>query len=207
MATVRQAGSALTMATGGVVVDQNADEQDFSAYFAASYGRVRRTAYLMTGDWHRADDVAQAAFVRLARSWRSVRDRQYLDGFMRTCVFREAIDESRRPWRRESAVHSVPERQDATSVAEDVAERLAVAAVLRRLPPRQRAVLVCRFYEDLDVAQTAEVLGCSQGTVKSQTARGLDALRSAVTGEYPPGRRRSGPHGGERLVGEEMRNG
>lgn len=178
------------------MVDDEADERDFSAYFAQSYARVRRTAYLMTGDWHRADDVAQAAFVRLARSWRSVRDRASLDAYVRTCVFREAIDEKRRPWRREQAVTEVPELAHPESVAEDVAERFAVAAMLRRLPPRQRAVLICRFYEDLDVAQTAAALGCSQGTVKSQTARALDSMRTAVAGD----RRRT-------LIEEETRHG
>lgn len=195
------------------MVDQDADERDFSAYFAGSYERVRRTAYLMTGDWHRADDVAQAAFVRLAKSWRSVRDRTALDAYMRTCVFREAIDESRRPWRREQAVLDVPEREGVESVAEDVAERFAVAAALRTLPPRQRAVLVCRFYEDLDVARTAAALRCSEGTVKSQTARALEALRSIVTGSGPPRRggrwpsRRSSSTDRDTLISEEMRHG
>jgi RNA polymerase sigma-70 factor (sigma-E family) len=162
------------------VTDRDTDESDFSAYFAASYDRVRRVAYLMTGDWHRADDLAQSAFVRLARSWRSVRDRTVLDAYVQTCVFREVVDESRRPWRRERAVTVVPEGEPVGSLADDVTERFAVAAVLSGLPPRQRAVLVCRFYEDLDVAATAALLGCSPGTVKSQTARALDAMRSAL---------------------------
>jgi RNA polymerase sigma-70 factor (sigma-E family) len=162
------------------VTDRSSDESDFSAYFAASYDRVRRVAYLMAGDWHRADDLAQSAFLRLARSWRSVRDRTTLDAYVRTCVFREVIDEARRPWRRERAVTTVPEGESGGSIADDVTERFALAAVLAKLPARQRAVVVCRFYEDLDVAATAAVLGCSPGTVKSQTARALDALRSAL---------------------------
>jgi RNA polymerase sigma-70 factor (sigma-E family) len=160
-------------------------EQDFSAYFAARYDRVRRVAYLLSGDWYRADDLAQSAFVRLARSWHSVRTKATLDAYVRTCLFREAVDESRRPWRRERTVTVVPERSSAAGVAEDVTERVTVAAALQRVPPRQRAVLVCRFYEDLDVAATAELLGCSTGTVKSQTARALDTLRSALADAEP----------------------
>lgn len=163
--------------------NDNPDQQEFSAYYADSYDRVRRIAYLMSGDWHRAEDLAQSAFVRLAKSWHSVRNPKTLDAYIRTCVFREAIDESRRPWRRERSVVNLPDQELAGgSVAEDVTERFAVAAALGKLPPRQRAVLVCRYYEDLDVAQTAAALGCSQGTVKSQTARALDSLRTAMNG-------------------------
>lgn len=158
--------------------DSDEDARDFSVYFADSYDRVRRVAYLMTGDWHRADDLAQSAFVRLAKSWRSVRNKGTLDAYVRTCVFREAVDESRRPWRRERAVVSPPEHEPAPGgVAEEIADRFLMATALRALPPGQRAVVVCRFYEDLDVAQTARLLGCSVGTVKSQTSRALRALR------------------------------
>lgn len=151
------------------------DEHDFTEYFAARYDRVRRVAYLMCGDWHKADDLAQAAFIRLARSWRSVRSHGSLDAYVRTCLIRAAVDESRRPWRRERAVPVLP---DTAAVDDDSSvRRLSVSAALQQVPARQRAVLVCRFFEDLDVADTAATLRCSTGTVKSQTARGLAALR------------------------------
>ncbi|WP_245601964.1 SigE family RNA polymerase sigma factor [Hamadaea tsunoensis] len=161
------------------------DERDFGEYFSARYDRVRRVAYLMCGDWHRADDLAQAAFIRLARSWRSLRSHGALDAFVRTCLLRSAIDESRRPWRREQAVTSIPdehlgERDPARPLDESTARRLTVITALQQVPARQRAVLVCRFFEDLDVAETSEVLRCSAGTVKSQTSRGLDNLRRAL---------------------------
>jgi RNA polymerase sigma-70 factor (sigma-E family) len=165
-------------------VDQR-DERDFAEYFAARQLAVRRTAYLLCGDWHRADDLAQTAFVSLHRHWRKVRDKAALDAYVRRTLVRAVIDESRRPWRRERSMpdtSTVP--ASAVPVSADTGERVATKQALlgglRRVPPRQRAVLVLRFLEGLDVAGVAEVLGCSQGTVKSQTARGLDALRAAL---------------------------
>src|SRR5262249_12591847 len=130
-------------------------------------------------------DLAQTAFVSLHRHWRKVRDKAALDAYVRRTLVRAVIDESRRPWRRERStpdVSMVP--ASAVPVTADTGERVATKQALldglRRVPPRQRAVLVLRFLEGLDVAGVAEALGCSQGTVKSQTARGLDALRAAL---------------------------
>ena len=161
------------------------DEQEFAEYFTARRDAVRRTAFLLCGDWHRADDLAQTAFVALHRRWRKVRDRQALDAYVRRTLVRATIDESRRPWRRERFVDAVPEAaagpaHGADALGDRVATRATLLAGLRRVPPRQRAVLVLRFLEGLDVTGTAEVLGCTEGTVKSQTARGLDALRGAL---------------------------
>jgi RNA polymerase sigma-70 factor (sigma-E family) len=161
-------------------VDQR-DEQEFAEYFVARREAVRRTAFLLCGDWHRADDFAQTAFVALHRRWRKVRDKQALDAYVRRTLVRAVIDESRRPWRRERFVDEVPEQPSVDGeVADSVATREALVAGLRRVPPRQRAVLVLRFLEGLDVAAAAEALGCSEGTVKSQTSRGLEALRDAL---------------------------
>jgi len=161
-------------------VDQR-DEQEFAEYFVARRDAVRRTAYLLCGDWHRADDLAQTAFVALHRRWRKVRDRGALDAYVRRTLVRAVIDESRRPWRRERFVDEVPETpaEDA-DVGESVAIRQALIPALRRVPPRQRAVLVLRFLDGLDVAATANALGCTEGTVKSQTARGLETLRAEL---------------------------
>ena len=159
-------------------------EQEFDAYFRARRDAVRRTAYLLCGDWHRADDHAQAAFVALHRHWRRIRDRDALDAWMRKTLVRTVVDESRRPWRRERSTEdpvvttAVADRADGP--ADSIVTRHVLVDGLRAVPPRQRAVLVLRFLEGLDVAATAEVLGCSTGTVKSQTAHGLDALRAAL---------------------------
>jgi RNA polymerase sigma-70 factor (sigma-E family) len=151
-------------------------EQEFDAYFRARRDAVRRTAYLLCGDWHRADDHAQAAFVALHRHWHRIRDRAALDGWVRRTLVRSVVDESRRPWRRERATDTLP-ASEVDGPADGVATRHVLVDALRSVPPRQRAVLVLRFLEGMDVAATAEVLGCSAGTVKSQTAHGLDALR------------------------------
>jgi RNA polymerase sigma-70 factor (sigma-E family) len=161
-------------------VDQR-EEQEFAEYFVARRDAVRRTAYMLCGDWHRADDLAQTAFVALHRRWRKIRDRGALDAYVRKTVVRAAIDESRRPWRRERQTETLPEVTDqGAKVDEQVATRSALLDGLKEVPPRQRAVLVLRFLEGLDVAATAAALKCSEGTVKSQTARGLDALRGAL---------------------------
>lgn len=160
------------------------DEQDFAEYFAARRDAVRRSAYLLCGDWHRADDLAQTAFVALHRKWRKIRDHGALDAYVRRTLVRAVIDESRRPWRRERFVEELPEPGrpdgDEGDPARTVPTRAALLDGLRRVPPRQRAVLVLRFLEGLDVAATAGTLKCSEGTVKSQTARGLTALREAL---------------------------
>ena len=158
--------------------DTTDEHSQFREYFAARRDTVRRTAYMLCGDWHWADDLTQNAFMRLAVSWRKVNDRQALDAFVRTCLVRAYFADLRRVWRRrERSVASPPD----VAVADgSSADRAAFLAALRRLPPRQRAVLVCRYYQDLDVAATAQTLGCSPGTVRSQAARGLDKLRALL---------------------------
>jgi len=154
------------------------DESDYRAYVEARSHALRRTAFLLCGDWHQAEDLVQTALLALYRSWHKVRDRDGLDAYVRTTLVRRTVDESRRPWRRESATAELPE----VPLPEDqgLEDRELVLGVLRRLPPRQRAVVVLRFYDDLDVATTAALLGCSEGTVKSYTARAVITLRALL---------------------------
>ncbi|TNC26095.1 SigE family RNA polymerase sigma factor [Amycolatopsis alkalitolerans] len=157
------------------------DEQEFAEYFAARRDCVRRTAYLLCGDWHRADDLAQTAFVALHRRWNRIRERGATDAYLRKTLVRASIDESRRPWRREQQVERLPEPEPVAERLDDqVALRADLLAGLERVPRKQRAVLVLRYFEGLDVAGVANVLGCSEGNVKSQTARGLAHLRAAL---------------------------
>lgn len=156
------------------------DEAEFSAYVAARRDVVRRTAYLLCGDWHTADDLAQTALVALYRTWHRIRDRAAMDAYVRTCLTRAVVDESRRPWRREAAAWEVPDNPAPSDIAGAVADRQLVRQALLAVPPKQRATLVLRYFEGLDVAATAAALGCSEGTVKSQTARGLATLRAAL---------------------------
>jgi RNA polymerase sigma-70 factor (sigma-E family) len=155
-----------------------AEAAEFTAYFAARFQRLRGLAYLLCGDWHRADDLAQLALIRLASSWHRLRDPEAVDSYVRTCLLHTYLSDQRRAWRRREAVMAqIPEPAGGPDTAQASADRVTVMQALAQVPPRQRAVLVCRFYEGLDVATTASLLGCSQGTVKSQTARGLDGLR------------------------------
>ncbi len=158
------------------MVDEAA-EREFEDYFRARRDVVRRTAFMLSGDWHRADDHAQAAFVALHRNWRRIRDRGALDAWVRRTLVRTVIDESRRPWRRERVTAEIPDTVGVSSASDAISTRHVLVEGLRSVPPRQRAVLVLRFLEGLDVAATAAALGCTEGTVKSQTSHGLAALR------------------------------
>lgn len=135
----------------------------------------RRTAFLMCGDWAVAEDLVQVALVRLYKHWHRI-DLEGVDAYTRKVISRLAIDEARRPHRRAEVLTSPPERASAPP-GEDGFD---VRSALDHLAPRQRAVLVLRFYCDLSVSQTASTLKVSEGTVKSQSARGLDTLRSLL---------------------------
>jgi RNA polymerase sigma-70 factor (sigma-E family) len=161
------------------------EHRDFTEYFAARRDTVRRTAYLLCGDWHWADDLSQEAFVRLASAWGQVREPAALDAFVRTCLVRVYLSESKRLWRRRERSTRLPELGH-DDHGERVDLRHAFVVALRTLPPRQRATLVYRFYQGLDVEQTAEALGCSTGTVKTHTSRGLAALRGVLGSQFDP---------------------
>lgn len=154
------------------------DEREFVEFVGGSARSFRRTAFLLTGDWHRAEDVVQVAMVKLYVAWPRLTRSGAFGAYARRAVVTCAIDDGRRPWRRERPVESADtgqaNRRDETR---DLDDRLVVVAALASLPPRQRAAVVLRYYDDLSVDETARVLGCTSGTVKSQTARGLDALR------------------------------
>jgi RNA polymerase sigma-70 factor (sigma-E family) len=167
--------------------DDDDARRQFSEYVAARRVLVRRTAYLMCGDWHWAEDLTQTTFIRVAAAWHRVRDRQALDAFVRTCLFRVYLAETSRAWRRrEQSCAESPEVVGVEDDAESVTRRMVFAQALRKLPPRQRLTLICRYYQQLDVAETAAALGCSEGTVKSQTARGLAALREVLGDSVDP---------------------
>lgn len=165
---------------------RQADEESFRRFAVAHAGRLRRSAYLLCGDWHFAEDLMQTTLIKIYRSWSRVHKDESLANYGRTVLLRTWLDEKRRPWRRsEQTEAAVPDRSDDARGPGDSPERLwardLVHQGLLRLPPRQRAVLVLRYFEQLSVAEAAAVMRCSEGTVKSQTARGLDALRVSVS--------------------------
>ncbi|MGX7823963.1 SigE family RNA polymerase sigma factor [Actinokineospora sp. 24-640] len=140
---------------------------------------MRRTAYLLCGgDWHRAEDLVQSTLAKIYVVWPRLRRADAIDAYARKVMVRTAIDESRRAFRRrESVVDTVPE---VVMAPPGTAEALDVRRALARLPPGQRAVVVLRYWEDLSVAETARALGRSEGTIKSQAAKGLAALRALL---------------------------
>lgn len=158
-----------------------ADIDGYREYVTARLEPLRRTAYLLCGDWHTADDLVSTALVKLLRHWRRVSVMDSPDAYVRRTLLRVWLDERRRPWRRESAWAEVPDRA-VRADTDDTAERLAILALLAELPPRRRAVLVLRYFCDLSVEETARELGCSPGTVKSQAARAIEALRDRLLG-------------------------
>jgi RNA polymerase sigma-70 factor (sigma-E family) len=151
-------------------------DSDFSAYAAARLGALRRSAYLLCGDWHRAEDFAQTTLVKLYVAWARVRRAESVDAYARATLVRVFLDDGRRRWRGERPTGDLPETP-VPDPAGALTERLDLARALARLPARMRAVIVLRCWDDLSIAETARALDCSEGTVKSQTSRGLAALR------------------------------
>ena len=158
-------------------------EAEFAEVYLGRARALRRTAFLLCGDWHRAEDLVQSSFARLYLAW-PLRDPGAADAYLRRILVRIVIDESRRAWHRERPSDRLPElaADPPGSVEDSIVLRQALAAV----PRRQRACLVLRYFDDCSVEATAAALGCSTGTVKSQTARGLEALRSHLPPELSP---------------------
>jgi RNA polymerase sigma-70 factor (sigma-E family) len=156
------------------------DDAEFTEFAAITIRRLRRTAYLMCGDWHRAEDAAQDALVKVYRHWNRIDRGDGLNGYAHRCVVTAVLDQSRKPWRRERLVETdeqVAPRPDSVGSVDD---RLLVVQALGALPPSQRACVVLRHYADMSLEQTADVLGISTGGVKSQTSRGLTRLRELL---------------------------
>jgi RNA polymerase sigma-70 factor (sigma-E family) len=151
-------------------------DEEFAEFLAARFDKARRMAYAMCGDWTEAEELAQNGFVRLYSHWPRVAG-QNPDGYLRMILTRLFLDTKRRGRKREHLVAELPERAVRGDVSYD--DRQPLVAALQLLPPRQRAVLVLRIVQDLSIEQAAQAMRCSQGTVKSQTARGLIALREA----------------------------
>jgi RNA polymerase sigma-70 factor (sigma-E family) len=151
------------------------EEQQYVDYVTARLPELRRLAGSLCKDAHRADDVVQAAITKLYVHWHKASSADNLDAYVRTIVVRTFLNERRLGWSRVWLTDEPIERPTATG--REVETRLVVADALDRIPPKPRAVLVLRFLYDLSVRDVAGTLGCSENTVKSQTARGLTLLR------------------------------
>jgi RNA polymerase sigma-70 factor (sigma-E family) len=159
-------------------------DDEFARYFGARVRSLRATAYSLCGDWHQAEDITQTALLTLYRVWPRLDKGDALDAYARKVVLRVYLNERRRAWRgREELTDAVPETGAEHGGYED---RTLVLSALSHMSPKQQEVLVLRYLHDLSVEETAEELGLSTGTVKSQSARGLATLRKRLGPHFKP---------------------
>jgi RNA polymerase sigma-70 factor (sigma-E family) len=169
-------------AAGGGVMDipGRHDDRGFESWLAAREPALQRTAHLLTGDVHSAQDLVQNTLARLYLRWDQVRNADNVDAYARKALLNEFRTAWRRKLRRvEQIVELVPD-EPAPSSPEYDGSREAVWRFVCSLPPKQRTVIVLRFYEQLTEAEIADLMGISVGTVKSQSSRALAALRAAL---------------------------
>jgi RNA polymerase sigma-70 factor (sigma-E family) len=161
-------------------------DSEFVAFARRRGPHHLRTAVLLTGDWHTAEDLVQTCLAKLYRVWHRLDTDVDPDGYLRRMLVNTQRSWWRARWRQEAPVEVVPDR----AIEGDGQERHALADTVRRalaaLPVRQRAVLVLRYFEDLSEAQVADLLGCSVGTVKTHTSRGIRRLRELLGDELVP---------------------
>lgn len=163
--------------------------EEFVEFAEAMSPRLRRTAFLLCGDWHTAEDLAQTTLEKMFGSWRRIRRQEAVHAYATRTLTNTYLAHKRLKHTGELAAGWFPEP---SVQASEVEERMMVLDALATLPPRGRAVVVLRYWEDLSVEQVADMLGCSTGNVKSLSARALDKLRAvlaeAMTEPGSPGR-------------------
>jgi RNA polymerase sigma-70 factor (ECF subfamily) len=157
-------------------------EEEFRDFVAARSGALLRTAYLLAGDWASAEDLLQTALTKTYLAWKRLGGIEAVEPYARRVLVNTATSWRRRRWHGERPTEVLPERAGPDQ-HEEAIDRDVLWRHVRALPTRQRAVLVLRFYEDLSEAQTADLLDISPGTVKSQTARALNTLRTKLRAE------------------------
>ncbi|MFJ6212020.1 SigE family RNA polymerase sigma factor [Streptomyces sp. NPDC092296] len=151
---------------------------DFEAFAAARWTRLVRTAYLLTGDHHEAEDLVQATLAKVYSGWDRIRRLDNPDLYVRRALVNNNVSRYRRRRVTQLLMPRLPDRAARDGAQDRLEQRSALLTALASLPPRQRAVVVLRYWEDFGEQDTAQVLGCSPGTVKSQASRALAKLRS-----------------------------
>jgi RNA polymerase sigma-70 factor (sigma-E family) len=173
----------------GAMDGAGARDAEFTEWLAARQPALLRTAYLLTGERHAAEDLLQTSLAKLYLAWDRVRDRGAVDAYARRILVNEHHSLWRRPWRRrEHLADEVPEPPPWSDRYDDGSSG-ALWDIVQSLPRRARAVVVLRYYEELSEAETAETLGISVGTVKSQCSRALATLRERIPAEIDPAHR------------------
>lgn len=169
-------------------------DAEYAEFVHATWSGLYRTAYLLVGDHGLAEDLVQTALARTYASWPRIDDPGSAPGYARTTLVNTAMSWFRkRSWRSEVSTDQLPDQRGAVADS-DPSLRPTVVAALSRLAPRQRAVVVLRYYEDASVAETARALGCSEGTVKSQTSDALARLRTLLGDSVIPQNALGGSH-------------
>jgi RNA polymerase sigma-70 factor (sigma-E family) len=165
-----------------LAVQQRRDTTAFAEFVENRSHALMRTAYLMVGDHQLAQDLLQEALIKTFVAWPRLRDLEKVDAYVRKTIVTTAIS-----WRRRRSFHERPASFLPDASSPDQMDSLATHRVLithlRGLPPRQRAAIVLRYYEDLTIAQTADIMGCSAGAVKSHVSLGLGKLRERMGAE------------------------
>jgi RNA polymerase sigma-70 factor (sigma-E family) len=154
------------------------DGEGFEQFVELRQRALQRTGWLLTGDWALAEDLVQTALARTWPRWERITRRDDPEVYVRRVMVNTWSSWSRRKWRGERPHGELPDQADSGDLAGEAVQRLAVRRVLGTLTSRQRAVLALRVFDDMSEAQTAEVLGCAVGTVKSTMSQALERLRA-----------------------------
>jgi RNA polymerase sigma-70 factor (sigma-E family) len=160
-------------------------EAEFAEYAAARQHHLVRTAFLLCGDHSVAQDLAQEALANLCRAWPRAHRADSVDAYARRTLINAYLRHQRKLGRDRAAHQALANQNRSPETSENTELRLYLLAALDQLAARSRAVLVLRYWDDLSVQETATTLGCSVGTVKSQTSRALSRLRELLDGDLP----------------------
>lgn len=160
-------------------------DAEFTDFVTARSRALLRVAYLITGRREEAEDLVQTALAKTYVVWPRIRAHEAVESYVRTCMVREHLSLVRRQRLARTIARGVTPAPDADLPQSSVDNRLVLWAALKNLPPRQRAIVVLRHYEDLSEKETAAIVGCAVGTVKSQASRGLAQLRLALSEDRP----------------------
>lgn len=161
----------------------DARERAYVEFVTARQTHLRRIAYAICGDWERADDLVQAALIKLYVAWPRVQRMGVEDAYVRRIIVRANVDERRRPWRREAPGPARPDRPVGDRNPTDRTDRTALFDSLQALPAMQRKTVVLRHWLGLSVEETAEELGITTGSVQIHSSRALAALHIAPSRE------------------------
>lgn len=158
-------------------------EESFARYVRGARPALRRNAFILVGDWFTADDLVQQTLMVLYRRWERLERHDVLSGYARTVMVRLFISERRaHRWTREVLHDSPPESEPAPEEAARVGDRLMLLGALATLTPKQRGLVYLRYWEDLSIEETAQIMNCSPATVRSSASRTLRILRERLGG-------------------------